>query len=69
MVIVVCTLHLPPNTYEDLLKKRAEQREPAPTWQATMATGKEQEKQRQEGDTPGGDGTSSNLPVEDKMLR
>lgn len=32
--------HLPSNTYEDLLKERAEQREPALTWQATMATGK-----------------------------
>lgn len=41
VVIVVCTLHLPSNTYEDLLKERAEQREPALTWQATMATGKE----------------------------
>lgn len=41
VVIVVCTLHLPSHTYEDLLKKRAEQREPALTWQATMATGKE----------------------------
>lgn len=40
VVIVVCTLHLPSNTYEDLLKERAEQREPALTWQATMATGK-----------------------------
>lgn len=39
--IVVCTLHLPSNTYEDLLKERAEQREPALTWQATMATGRE----------------------------
>lgn len=29
------------NTYEDLLKERAEQRGPALTWQATMATGKE----------------------------
>lgn len=69
MVIVVCTLYLPPYTYEDLLKKRAEQREPAPTWQAAMATGKEQEKQRWEGDTPGGDGNCSNLPVEEEMLR
>lgn len=41
VVIVVCTLHLPSNTYEDLLKERAEQRESALTWQATMATGKE----------------------------
>lgn len=41
VVIVVCALHLPSNTYEDLLKERAEQREPALTWQATMATGKE----------------------------
>lgn len=40
VVIVVCTLHLPSNTYEDLLKTRAEQRESALTWQATMATGK-----------------------------
>lgn len=29
------------NTYEDLLKERAEQRGPALTWQAMMATGKE----------------------------
>lgn len=41
VVIVVCTLHLPRNTYEDLLKERAEQREPTLTSQATMATGKE----------------------------
>jgi len=31
----------PHNTYEDLLKERAEQQEPALTWQAMMATGKE----------------------------
>lgn len=40
-----CCLYPPPSLthtlYEDLLKKRAEQQEPALTWQATMATGKE----------------------------
>lgn len=46
MVIVVCTLHPSSHTYEDLLKKRAEQQEPALTWQASVATGKEAGKNR-----------------------
>lgn len=41
VVIVVCTLHLPSDTYEDLWKERTEQQEPALTWQARMATGRE----------------------------